>query len=65
MYSMLDCTQTGYESGVVVLFFALFIICHRTRSRVATESSTEEWPVDPSPVWIDIPRCSLALTSHG
>ena len=55
----------GYESGVVVLFFGLFRMCHRTRSRVAIESSTEEWPVDPPPVWIDIPICSFALIGHG
>lgn len=53
-----------HESGVVFLFFVLFKMCHRTRLRVAMESSTEEWPVDPPPLWIDIPMCSFALAGH-
>lgn len=39
----------------------LFITCHFMRSRVATESSTEEWPTLAPPVWIALPRCSLTL----
>ena len=57
--------QIGYDSGVVVLPFALFRTCHRTRSSVAIESSTDEWPVDPSPVWIDTPMCSFALICYN
>jgi hypothetical protein len=40
---------------------ALFKTYHRTRSRVATESSTDECPTVPPPLWINIPRCSLTL----
>lgn len=57
--------QAGYESDVGVLFFTLFRTCHRTRSRVAMESSTEEWPDEPSPVWIEVPMCSFTLVGHG
>lgn len=40
-----------------------FITCHRTRSRVAMESSIELWPSAPA-AWIVWPRCSLALTQQ-
>lgn len=48
-----DCTCFG---------LGLFKTCHRTRSSVAIESSTEEWPSDAPPVWINVPRCSFTLS---
>lgn len=44
-------------------FGGRFKMCHFTRSNVAIESSTDECPTLPPPLWIVSPRCSRAL--HG
>jgi len=36
---------------------------HLTKSRVALASSNDEWPVVPSPVWIEVLRYSRALSA--
>jgi len=45
--------------------FGLFKTCHRTRSSVAIESSTEECPSNAPPVWIDCPRCSFTRSFNA
>ena len=35
---------------------------HLTRSSEAPASSADEWPVDASPVWINLPNFSLTLS---
>lgn len=43
--------------------FGKFIICHRTRSSVATASSKEECPavISPVPSWMILPSFSFTL----
>lgn len=62
----LDCKtkqdHDGFASETACgVFLLLLRICHRTRLRVATESSTLECPVVPPPLWIVMPRCSRTL----
>jgi hypothetical protein len=45
----------------IVGFVFLLRTNHLTRSRDATESSTDECPFEPPPTWIDLPRCSFVL----
>jgi len=46
----------------IVGFVFLLWINHLTRSREATESSTDECPFEPPPAWIDLPRFSFVLS---
>jgi hypothetical protein len=53
------CATEALELGL--LDFGLFDRYHLTRSRVAMESSTDEWPTVPPPACMIFPRCSFTL----
>src|SRR6267142_4187342 len=46
----------------IVGFVFLLRTNHLTRSRDATESSTDECPFEPPPCWITLLRCSFVLS---